>query len=813
MTTKNDRTKSELMELEPQDIELSNEANLKLPILPIRNAIIFPGAISPFEVGRPKSIKAVKTIESNAYPYLAILAQRKPHINDPRQKDLYAEGCAARLLKTVKRSVGTYSVFLQGIFRIRLIRILQTTPFLLAEFERMDDVVTSDLELASLHAKLKEMAQKAVKLLPDLPKEATSVIDSINDPAQLSDIVASNLDIPLEAKIRILGLLDVKERVNEILSLIEKQVELLSLKEKIQAQIKEDLGKDQREYVLRQQMKAIKEELGEDVDDSNDLDSISEKIREMHLPPDVDEVAKKQLKRLRSMQMGSPEYTVARNYLEWILDLPWSILTMDNMDIGNVRAVLDEDHYGLEKIKRRILEYHAVRKLKENKKGPILCLIGPPGVGKTSLGRSIARALGRKFIRISLGGVHDEAAIRGHRRTYIGALPGKIIQSVKKAGTRNPVFMIDEIDKLGRDFRGDPTAALLEALDPEQNNSFSDHYMEIPFDLSQVMFICTANLIDPIPPALKDRMEILELPGYTHNEKLKIATNHLIPKQLREHGLSEAQLKINDEMISAIIFNYTREAGVRNLERNIASIIRGVAVEVVEGKLQATDYPFTITIEKLAEYLGPQKYISEMADRTSKPGIATSLAWTSFGGEIIFVEAARLNGKGKLTLTGQLGDVMKESARAALSYIKAKWEEFGFKEENIEQFDLHIHIPSGAMPKDGPSAGIAMFAAMTSILTGRKVRSDVAMTGEITLRGKVLPVGGIKEKILAAHRAGINAVLIPELNKPDLVDIPPEIKEDIKFIYVSNMDDVLEQGLEPLPATPEPPAAAPETTA
>jgi len=768
----------------------------KLPILPIRNAIIFPGAISPFEVGRPKSIKAFKSVESDTYPCIAVLAQRKPHINEPLQKDLFAEGCASRLLKTVKRSVGTYSVFLQGLYRIRLIRIIQTSPYLLGEFERLYDIQVNDIEISNLQSQLKEAVQQIVKLIPEIPKEAISVIEGMTDPSQIADIIASSLDIPLETKIKLLSILNVKERIVELLKIIKQEAELLNLKEKIQAQIKEDLGKNQREYVLRQQMKAIKEELGEDFDDSSDLDSISEKIREMKLPPEVDEVARKQLRRLRSMQLGSPEYTVGRNYLDWILDLPWNIITTDNLDIGHVRTVLDEDHYGLEKVKRRIIEYHAVRKLKEDKKGPILCLVGPPGVGKTSLGKSIARALGRKFIRISLGGVHDEAAIRGHRRTYIGALPGKIIQSIKKAGSRNPVFMIDEIDKLGRDFRGDPTAALLEALDPEQNNSFSDHYLEIPFDLSQVMFICTANLIDPIPPALKDRMEILELPGYTHNEKLKIATNHLIPKQLKEHGLDEKTIIIDESIISEIISSYTREAGVRNLERAIASIIRGIAVEIVEGTLTPEKLPAKVTMDKIAEYLGPQKYISEMAERSSKPGVATSLAWTSFGGEIIFVEVAKLNGKGKLTLTGQLGDVMKESARAALSYIKSRCNELGFGSENFDALDFHIHIPSGAMPKDGPSAGIAMLAAMTSIITGKKVKSDIAMTGEITLRGKVLPVGGIKEKVLAAHRAGIKKIILPDLNKPDMVDVPQEIKDEIDFIYVSNMDDVLTHGLE-----------------
>jgi ATP-dependent Lon protease len=548
--------------------------------------------------------------------------------------------------------------------------------------------------------------------------------------------------------------------------------------------------------VLRQQLKAIKEELGEDDGDQGDLDGLEERIAKANLPSEADNVAKKQLKRLRSMQVGSAEYTVVRTYLDWILDLPWSNTTEDNMEIQEVRRVLDEDHYGLDKVKKRIVEYLAVRKLKKDKKGPILCLIGPPGVGKTSLGRSIARSLGRKFVRISLGGVHDEAAIRGHRRTYVGALPGQIIQGMKKAGTVNPVFMMDEVDKIGHDFRGDPSAALLEVLDPEQNNSFADHYLEIPYDLSNVMFVATANVADPIPPPLRDRMEILEIPGYTRREKLAIARQHLIPKQLEEHGLKAEQLTITDEAVEELIEHYTREAGVRSLERTIASVIRGVAVKVAEGDASARVIK---SEEDLHQFLGPIKYTSEVAERTEETGVATGLAWTAVGGEILFIEVTRMFGSGKMQLTGQLGDVMKESAHAALSYVRTNAEKYGISKDFLEKSDIHIHIPAGAMPKDGPSAGVTMFTAIVSLLTGIRVRHDVAMTGELSLRGRVLPIGGLKEKTLAAHRAGIKRVLVPERNKADLDEVPKEVRDELEFVFVHKLDEVLAAALERAP--------------
>ncbi len=660
---------------------------------------------------------------------------------------------------------------------------------------------------------LRDIAKQVIQLMPELPREAGSLIDSIQAPGALADLVAANLDAPVEEKAGLLETVDVKDRIRKVLRLLTRQLEILKMRERINSQIKEEMGKNQREYVLRQQLKAIKEELGEDDGDQGDLDGLEDRIAKASLPTEAEQVAKKQIKRLRNMQVGSAEYTVVRTYLDWILDLPWHVQTPDNLEIAAVRKVLDEDHYGLEKVKKRILEYLAVRKLKKDKKGPILCLIGPPGVGKTSLGRSIARALGRKFHRVSLGGVHDEAAIRGHRRTYVGALPGQIIQGMKKTATINPVFMMDEVDKIGHDFRGDPAAALLKVLDPEQNNTFADHYLEIPYDLSNVMFVATANVADPIPPPLRDRMEILEIPGYTRREKLAIARQHLIPKQIEEHGITTEMLQIADSAVEIVIDAYTREAGVRTLERQIASVIRGVAVKIAEGDLT----PRKIENEdQVREFLGAQRFTSEVAERTEEPGVATGLAWTSVGGEILFIEATRMHGTGKLQLTGQLGDVMKESAQAALSYVRTNAEKLGIPKDFLEKSDIHIHIPAGAMPKDGPSAGVTMFTALVSMLTGVRVRHDVGMTGEITLRGRVLPIGGLKEKVLAAHRAGIKRIIVPERNKADLDEVPLEVKNDLEFIFASKMDQVLEAALESTlqPKAPEPeksPVAAPAT--
>jgi ATP-dependent Lon protease len=765
----------------------------ELPVLPIRNAVLFPGAVAPFDVGREKSVALVEDVDNLPSPVIAIFAQKDPSTDDPGADDLHTVGCAARVLKALKHSSGNYSLILQGLTRIRMEDVTQGAPYLKAKVKRLEETGLDDDEAEALSMSLRDIAKQVIQLMPELPREAGSLIDSIQAPGALADLVAANLDAPVEEKAGLLETVDVKERIRKVLRLLTRQLEILKMRERINSQIKEEMGKNQREYVLRQQLKAIKEELGEDDGDQGDLDGLEDRIAKANLPTEAEQVAKKQIKRLRNMQVGSAEYTVVRTYLDWILDLPWHVQTPDNLDIAQVRKVLDEDHYGLEKVKKRILEYLAVRKLKKDKKGPILCLLGPPGVGKTSLGRSIARSLGRKFHRISLGGVHDEAAIRGHRRTYVGALPGQIIQGMKKAATINPVFMMDEVDKIGHDFRGDPAAALLEVLDPEQNNTFADHYLEIPYDLSNVMFVATANVADPIPAPLRDRMEILEIPGYTRREKLAIARQHLIVKQIEEHGITQAQLDITDAAVEIIIDSYTREAGVRSLERQIASVIRGVAVKIAEGDLTPRKIE---TEEQLREFLGAGRYTSDVAERTEEPGVCTGLAWTSVGGEILFIEATRMYGTGKMQLTGQLGDVMKESAQAALSYVRTNAEKYGIAKDFLEKSDIHIHIPAGSMPKDGPSAGVTMFTALVSMLTGVRVRHDVAMTGEITLRGRVLPIGGLKEKVLAAHRAGIKRVIVPERNKPDLDEVPAEVKNDLEFVFVAKMDQVLDAALE-----------------
>ena len=770
------------------EIEFGDE----LPVLPIRNAVLFPAAVAPFDVGREKSVALVEDIENLDQPIIAIMAQRDPSTDDPDQSDLYPVGVAARVLKALKHSSGNYSLILQGLVRIRLEQVVTSEPYIRARVSRLEEPPAEDVESEALAMSLRDIAKQVIQLMPELPREAGSLIDSIQEHGQLADLVAANLDAPVDEKSQLLETLDPKERIRKVLRLLTRQLEILKMRERINSQIKEEMGKNQREYVLRQQLKAIKEELGEEEGDQGDLDVLEERLAKANLPGEADTVAHKQLKRLRQMQVGSAEYTVVRTYIDWILDIPWSKQTTDNMDIAAVRKVLDEDHSGLDKVKKRIVEYLAVRKLKADKKGPILCLIGPPGVGKTSLGRSVSRALGRKFHRISLGGVHDEAAIRGHRRTYVGALPGQVIQGMKKASTINPVFMLDEIDKIGHDFRGDPAAALLEVLDPEQNDTFSDHYLEIPYDLSKVMFIATGNVGDTIPAALRDRMEIIEIPSYTRREKLDIARVHLVPKQLDEHGIKPEQVTLEDPAIESIIDHYTREAGVRNLERQIASVIRGVAVKVAEGE----EGPWAISDEEsLRPYLGAPRFISEVAERTAETGVATGLAWTSVGGEILFIECTKMHGTGKLQLTGQLGDVMKESAQTAKSYVRTRAKAFGIPEDFLEKSDIHIHIPAGAMPKDGPSAGVTMMTAIVSLLTGIHVRHDVAMTGEITLRGRVLPVGGVKEKVLAAHRAGIKRVILPERNAADLDEVPEEVRETLEFVPVSKMDAVLANAL------------------
>ena len=779
---------------EMEDIQFLGD---ELPLLPIRNAVLFPGGIAPFDVGRPASLRLVEHIDTLDPPIIAIFAQKRSETDEPGFEDLHKIGVAARVLKSLKHGSGNYSLILQGMNRLRLDGLQSRHPFLMAKVTPLDEQQADDVEVEALVLGLKDLAGQVLGMAPDLPEDATRIVEEIDDPNHLADLVAANLDTSVQEKVELLALLDVKSRLRAVLRLVTRQLELLKTKQRIDSQIKEEMGKSQREYVLRQQLKAIRDELGDEVDEEDEVGGLEEKLLDKEMPEEAEQVTRKQIRRLKTMQVGSAEYSVARTYIDWMLDLPWSNSTKDMLEVPQVRKILDEDHYGLEKVKKRIVEYMAVRKLKPDQKGPILCFVGPPGVGKTSLGRSIARALDRKFVRISLGGVHDEAAIRGHRRTYVGALPGQIVQGLKKAGTNNPVFMMDEVDKVGRDFRGDPAAALLEVLDPEQNNEFSDHYIEVPFDLSAVMFITTANLTHPIPPALKDRMETLDLPGYTRREKMQIAKRHLLPKQLKEHGLDDDRLRLPDEVIEKAIDVYTREAGVRGLERSMAAIIRGVAVKIAEESVSEEDYPIEVCLEDLNEYLGPPKFSSEMAERTELPGVATGLVWTQVGGEIIFIESTKMKGKGGLSLTGQLGDVMKESAQAALSYVRSNASESGLDEDIFEKTDVHIHVPAGAQPKDGPSAGVAMYVSLMSMLSGVRTRHDVAMTGEITLRGRVLPVGGVKEKVLAAHRAGIKRVIMPERNEQDLQEVPAEIREDLDFVFVNHMDQVLEQVLEP----------------
>jgi ATP-dependent Lon protease len=760
-----------------------------LPVLPLRNSVLFPGSIIPIDVGRRKSVRLVEDAIAKERPVIGILTQRDARTEDPASSDLYTVGCAARILKVIKLAKDNFSVILQGVSRFDVTGFDGNEPFLSAKVRAVPDPTTSDVELDALVMNLKDIAKRVVKLMDAVPKEAGALVDSVTEPGHLADLITSNLELEVAEKQDILETFDIKTRTRKVLQFLSRQLEVLKVRERINTQVQEEMGRNQREYVLRQQLKAIKEELGELDDGGGDLDEFGEKIAKAKMPEEAEKTAKKQFERLKGMQPSSAEYTVTRTYLEWLVELPWSISTEDHIELAEVRRCLDEDHYDLDKVKKRIVEYMAVRKLKDDKKGPILCLVGPPGVGKTSLGRSVARAIGRKFVRISLGGVRDEAEIRGHRRTYVGSLPGRIVQGIKKAGTNNPVFVLDEIDKLGHDFRGDPASALLEVLDPEQNSTFSDHYLEVTFDLSKVMFIATANQLDPIPWALRDRLEIIELPGYTRQEKKMIARSFLVPKQLEEHGLGHDKCEITDGAIFEVIDSYTREAGVRNLEREIGSTCRAVAVKVAEGNAKEHEI---IDAEEAREYLGPPKFVSEVADRTSEPGVATGLAWTAVGGDILFIEATKMPGKGKLTLTGQLGDVMKESVTAALSFVRSRAGALGLDAGNfLENVDLHVHVPAGSVPKDGPSAGVTMYTALVSLLTGHPVRPDVAMTGEITLRGNVLQIGGLKEKLLAAHRAGIKRVIIPERNVKDLIDVPDEVKKEMEIHSVKRMDEVL----------------------
>lgn len=758
-----------------------------LPILPLRDAVLYPDLVMPLVVGREKSVRLIDDALKGDHT-IGVVTQIDAQLEEPTPDDLHEVGTAALITKMIRMQDGTLRVIVQGQARIRVREIPTTEPYFQALVRPLQEDFQPSAEMDTLMTQAKELFDQLGDMLPHISSDLVNVIKNIEHPGRLADVIAHSLrSVTTDEKQEILELIDIRARLERIIYIMKREISIIEIRQKIQSDVKNEIDKTQREYWLREQMKAIQKELGEYDDRQTENEEFMERIEKANMPEEAKKVAEKELKRLQKMHPSSAEYIVSRTYLEWLTELPWNELTADNLDIKHAAQILDEDHYDLEQVKKRILEYLAIRHLKENMKGPILCFVGPPGVGKTSLGRSIARALGRKFVRISLGGVHDEAEIRGHRRTYVGALPGRILQGIKRAGTANPVFMLDEVDKLGIDFRGDPSAALLEVLDPEQNNTFSDHYLEVTFDLSRVMFICTANVTHTIPPPLLDRMEVIEIPGYTEEEKLQIAHEFLIPRQLEAHGVTTEIITFKDEALLHIINQYTREAGVRNLERRIADIIRGVAKEYVEGNLKNDD----IDTERVAIYLGPPKFYPESTLLTSKPGVATGLAWTPTGGDIVFVEATSYPGKGQLTLTGQLGDVMKESAQAALAYIRTHCETYGVDPKYFETHDIHIHVPAGAIPKDGPSAGITMLIALLSLLTNKTVRSDIAMTGEITLRGVVLPIGGIKEKVLAARRNSIKHVVLPEVNSADVEEISPHIRESVVFHFVKAVDEVV----------------------
>ncbi|HEV2042429.1 MAG TPA: endopeptidase La [Casimicrobiaceae bacterium] len=767
-----------------------------LIVLPARNVVLFPGMVLPLTVGRERSRAAAQEAARLQRP-IGILLQSKAEVEEPGPDDLHWVGTTANVLRYVTSPDGLHHAICQGLKRFRVLQFLDGYPFPVARVELIDEPDTSDPEIEGRAHNLKQRAIEILQLLPQVPEEIVVALQSVEGPARLADLIAGLMDIGAEEKQALLETFDLKARLDKLLELLSRRIEVLKVSREIDERTKESIGDMNRKHLLREQMRTIQKELGEGDEGATEIAELEKAIADARMPEEVEKHARKELKRLERMPEAAGEYSMVRTYLEWLIELPWAADPQTEIDIAEARRILDEDHYGLDKIKRRILEYLAVRKLNPSGKSPILCFVGPPGVGKTSLGQSIARATGRKFVRVSLGGTHDEAEIRGHRRTYIGALPGNIIQNLRKAGTRNCVMMLDEVDKLGAGgFHGDPSSALLEVLDPEQNSTFRDTYLGVPFDLSGVMFICTANVLDTIPGPLRDRMEVIQLPGYTAQEKLQIARRYLLPRQVAANGLKAEQCEISDQALATIIDDYTREAGVRNLEREIGNVLRNVAVRIAEGSAQQVK----IGPDDLAAILGPRKFEADVAMLSGVPGVATGLAWTPVGGDILFIEAARMPGAGKLILTGQLGEVMKESAQAALSLVKARSREFGIEPEVLEQSDIHVHVPAGATPKDGPSAGVAMFVALASLLTARPVRSDVAMTGEISLRGLVLPIGGVKEKVLAALRAGIRTVILPARNRRDLEEIPADARDKLEFVWVERVDDALATALSPMAA-------------
>ena len=758
-----------------------------LPLLPLRNLVVFPGTVMPLNIGRPKS-KALLEEVMPGDKLIGVIAQKDAEDEDPDAKGLHQIGTVCMILKLFRLPDGNQSIIVHGHNRFRLHGVQQTDPFHLGTIEPLVDAVPDDFETNAIVGSIRDQAKRLIELSPNTPDEAQQVLDNISTPGALADFLAANLPGDADERQEILETLNVGKRLRGIAERLARQLDVLELQDKIQSQVKQNIDKTQRRFFLQEQMKAIRKELG-DIDETggSEVDQLRTQLEEAELPEAVMKEATREINRLETIPQASPEYGVIRTYLELMSELPWNKSSDDQIDLKKAREQLDADHFDLDKVKKRILEYLAVRKLKPDGGGAILCFLGPPGVGKTSLGQSIAEATGRNFIRVALGGVRDESEIRGHRRTYIGSMPGRIISELRKAGTNNPVMMLDEIDKVGSDFRGDPASALLEVLDPAQNHSFTDHYLDVPFDLSKTLFIATANTMDTVPGPLRDRMEVIDIPGYTQADKFHIAKTYLVPRQLENNGLKKNQAKFNDKALRLIIDGYTREAGVRNLERNVGSVVRSIAAEIVEGKSKKV----TVTEDYVRQTLGPIKFEDELAQRTSVPGVATGMAYTPFGGEILFIEATRMAGKGGITLTGQIGDVMKESATAAFSLVRSRADELGIDGDDLAKSDIHIHVPAGAVPKDGPSAGVAMYTALASLLTNQPVRKEVSMTGEITLRGLVLPIGGLKEKSLAAKRAGITDVIIPKRNEKDLAEVPDEVKNALTFHPVEHVDDVL----------------------
>jgi ATP-dependent Lon protease len=791
----------QLENLKAEDISIGDRPlsiPAELPILPLRDTVLFPNSFMPLAVARESSVRLIDDAIANG-KLIAVFTQRDAAVEEPAQTDLFTVGTATHIHKMFKLPDGSLRLIVQGLARLKLDEVVATQPYLRARVSAATEG-TNDadrLEIDALARNIKTNFQQVVSLSPLLSDDLQTLAMNITEPGRLADFIASSLStISTAVKQEVLETLDIRARMDSLNRILIKELEVLELGSKIQSQVQSEVGKNQREYFLREQMKAIQKELGEGDDQTKEIEELQEKIEAAGMPEGVKKEAVRELDRLSKMPVAAAEYTVSRTYLDWLVALPWTKRTDEVIDLPKTKATLDADHSGLEKAKDRILEYLAVRKLNPDVKGPILCFVGPPGVGKTSLARSIAESLGRKFVRVSLGGMRDEAEIRGHRRTYIGALPGQIIQGLRRAESKNPVFILDEIDKLGSDFRGDPSSALLEVLDPEQNNSFRDHYLDVPFDLSEVLFITTANVLDPVPPALRDRMEVLEIAGYTEEEKLKIATDHLVDKQVKNHGLTPEYIQFTPDAIRQVIRGYTREAGVRNLEREIGALCRKVARRRAEGN----ETPIEITPDVVIEFLGAPKFLDEeMEERTKEPGVAIGLAWTPAGGEVLFIEASKMAGSGSLTLTGQLGDVMKESARAALSWLRTHAREYNIDPDFFTKAEMHVHVPSGAIPKDGPSAGVTMATAMASELTGRPVRGDIAMTGEITLSGRVLPIGGVKEKVLAAKRLGIREVILPKQNAKNVnEDLTPELRKDLTVHLVSTIDEVLALALQPV---------------